>query len=153
MNTIKVAKEAKTVCWNGMPTVDKPWGSYTDLFRTNYLVFKQIVVNPHSRLSLQRHDERGEFWFVVKGKGYLVYGDVEHRISEGSHIEIPVGMVHCLINDSDKILIVYEMQFGVCSEDDIVRLDDEYGRTNDSSLGTGCPRKICDVLPKGKNDA
>jgi mannose-6-phosphate isomerase-like protein (cupin superfamily) len=104
-------------------------------------------------LSLQKHDKRGEFWFVVKGDGFLVYGDIEHRITEGSHVEIPVGMVHCLVNDTSEPLMVYEMQFGTCSEDDIVRLDDEYGRANDESLGMGCPRKICDVLPKGKKNA
>ena len=144
--------------WGGMPRKDKPWGYYTDLFRTDYVAFKQIVVNPHSQLSLQKHDQRGEFWYVAEGKGFMVYGDVEHKIKEGFTIEIQSGGVHCLANDSDEPLIVFEMQYGYCSEDDIVRLDDKYGRGDESDLGMGvngmvCPVKICDNLPKGKNNA
>jgi len=139
-------------------TIAKPWGYYEDFFRNEEVVFKKIVVNPDSQLSLQIHSNRGEFWFVSSGTGFMVYNDLEKDLKPGDSIEIPRGIIHCIINNGDEILTIYEMQYGVCSEDDIVRLDDKYDRGDESSLGMGvngavCPIKICDNLPEGKNDA
>ena len=138
--------------------IAKPWGYYEDIFRSTEVVFKKIVVNPDSQLSLQTHSNRGEFWFVSSGTGFMVYNDLTKDLKPGDSMEIPRGFVHCLVNNGSEDLIVYEMQYGACSEDDIVRLDDKYGRGDESSLGMGvngaaCPIKICDNLPKGKNDA
>jgi len=138
--------------------VVKPWGYYEDLFRMKEVVFKRIVVNPSSQLSLQTHSNRGEFWFVTSGTGFMVYNDLRKNLKPGDSIEIPIGFVHCLVNNGNEDLVVYEMQYGICSEDDIVRLDDKYDRGDESSLGMGvngavCPIKICDNLPEGKNDA
>ena len=139
-------------------TVAKPWGYYEDFFRSNKVVFKKIVVNPDGQLSLQTHADRGEFWFVTEGTGFMVYNESRKDLRPGDSIEIPVGVVHCLVNNGSEALIVYEMQYGICFEDDIVRLDDKYGRDNDSGLGMGVggsqcsPIALCDNLKKENKD-
>tara|TARA_R110000824_G_scaffold223667_2_gene411405 strand:+ start:5200 stop:5643 length:444 start_codon:yes stop_codon:yes gene_type:complete len=140
-------------------TIAKPWGYYEDLFRNEKVVFKKIVVNPCSELSLQKHHERGEFWYVVEGKGFVVYNDMTKRVETGYSIEIPVGTIHCIVNDTDERLVMYEMQFGSCSEDDIIRFKDKYGREDEADLGTGIsgsqcnPIALCDNLKKENEDA
>ena len=140
-------------------TIAKPWGYYEDFFRSSKVVFKKIVVNPNSQLSLQTHGNRGEFWFVTEGTGFMVYNELTKVLKPGVSIEIPVGVVHCIVNNGDETLVVYEMQYGFCSEDDIVRLDDKYGRENESGLGMGVngsqcnPVALCDNLKKENEDA
>ena len=90
----------------------KAWGSYTDYYRTDTVVFKTIQVNPNQRLSLQSHEKRSEIWFVKEGKCTCVLDD----------------NTVVLENHTDDICIVAEMQFGLCSEDDIIRYEDDYGR-------------------------
>tara|TARA_R100001244_G_scaffold68615_2_gene56102 strand:+ start:820 stop:1215 length:396 start_codon:yes stop_codon:yes gene_type:complete len=118
-------------------TVNKPWGSYTDYYRTDKVVFKLIHVNPKSQLSLQSHESRQEMWFVVEGECscYLEEihtsgqtGITSMSLKEGDYIFIPRDSKHRLSNRSEVICTVAEMQFGTCSEDDIVRYADKYGR-------------------------
>jgi mannose-6-phosphate isomerase len=138
--------------------IAKPWGYYEDFFRSNKVVFKKIVVNPNSELSLQKHEQRGEFWYVAEGRGFIVYNDLIKHIDVGYSIEIPVGAVHCIANNTNEPLVIFEMQYGVCSEDDIIRLDDKYGRVNESDLGMGVregqcnPIALCDNLKKENKD-
>ena len=138
--------------------VAKPWGYYEDLFRMKEVVFKRIVVNPDSQLSVQKHNERGEFWYIAEGKGFILYNDLTRDVHVGSSIEIPIGVTHCIVNNSDETLVIYEMQYGNCSEDDIVRFSDKYGRKNESDLGTGIsgsqcnPVALCDNLKKENED-
>ena len=118
--------------------VKKPWGTYTDHFRTTDCVFKTIVIKPGEAISYQMHGERSEFWFVSKGKGLIktsVYGAdsalsnyLMSEIAEGEFILIPKGTPHQISNNGDDDLIIFEMQFGNCSEDDIIRLHDPYER-------------------------
>lgn len=110
--------------------VEKPWGYYTDYFRSEKVVFKKIVVHPRQSLSYQRHEGREEFWYIVQGHGKMRLNASYWRVKPGSYFHIKTNEAHQLINDGDEDedIIAYEMQFGRCSEDDIVRIEDKYGR-------------------------
>ena len=110
--------------------VEKPWGYYEDYFRADEAVFKKIVVDPRQSLSYQRHSKREEFWYVVQGRGKMRLNTSYWWVHPGSYFHIKSNEAHQLINDGDEDedIIVYEMQFGKCSEDDIVRIEDKYGR-------------------------
>jgi len=90
---------------------------------------KRIDVHPHSRLSLQTHAHRSEHWVVVEGIATCTVG--EHQILAGKEcqIDVPRGVVHRIANDQDDVLVIIEIQVGAYTgEDDIVRLQDDYGR-------------------------
>ena len=108
--------------------VEKPWGSYEDIFRSDEVVFKKITVVPGEEISLQRHNERSEFWYCVSGHGLMEYGNDTFEVSNGFNIRIPANVKHQLINNWHVDLVVYETQYGLCSEEDIVRLSDKYKR-------------------------
>lgn len=116
--------------------VIRPWGSFADAHREQDIVCKRIVINPGHAISYQRHMKRGEFWYILSGEGQLKHSLstnplVEYsviKIGPGSTIEIPSNMAHQLICYGDEPLILWEMQFGDCSEEDIERLHDNYGR-------------------------
>jgi mannose-6-phosphate isomerase-like protein (cupin superfamily) len=110
--------------------IPKPWGHYVDHFRSLECVFKIITVDPHSRLSLQYHLGRSEVWLCLSGAGEAVVGHQTQRLQSGSKVEINIGETHQLRNVGDKPLVVAEMQCGECDENDIVRIEDDYGRKN-----------------------
>ena len=115
-------------------TVEKPWGCYTDYYRTDSVVFKRIVVNPHEELSYQLHHKREEFWYVLSGNGMLRLNSSSWYVRPGMSFHIKTNESHQLINDGDEKIVVFEMQFGTCLEDDIVRLEDKYGRQGESGM-------------------
>jgi len=110
-------------------TVIRPWGTYTTLvFDEGYQV-KKITVKPGQQLSLQYHHKRAEHWVVVKGTALVQIGDHEYETNVGVHRHIPLGDKHRLTNIGKEELILIEVQYGsYLGEDDIVRLDDNYGR-------------------------
>ena len=112
--------------------VDKPWGFYEDYFRNKDVVFKKIVVLPNEKLSYQFHLKRGEFWYIYNGEGILTHSDIagryERHVKSGNYVIIDIEEKHMIECNSDEPLVIYEMQFGECSEDDIIRLEDKYGR-------------------------
>lgn len=111
--------------------ITKPWGSYRDLYRTDDIVLKTITVNPKSRLSLQSHSKRNEFWVVVKGNCICELNDNVYRLHKGDRIQISVYDNHRLINDGILPCEIVELQYGeLCDEDDILRLEDDYSRIN-----------------------
>ena len=110
-------------------TVKKVWGSYTDFYRTNTVVFKTIQVNPHQRLSLQSHSGRSELWHVQEGSCTCELDEKTIVLEEGDSILIPTGSKHRLSNHTETLCIVAEMQYGQCSEEDIIRYEDDYGRS------------------------
>ena len=116
-------------------TVEKPWGCYTDYYRTDSVVFKRLVVNPGEELSFQLHNKRDEFWYIKSGKGTLKLNNSSWRAKPGMHFHIKQNESHQLINAGDEKIIVFEMQFGTCLEEDIVRLEDKYGRQGESGMG------------------
>ena len=116
-------------------TVEKPWGCYTDYYRTDSVVFKRIVINPGEELSYQLHHKRDEFWYIKSGNGILRLNNSNWRAKPGMYFHIKQNESHQLTNESDEKIVVFEMQFGTCLEDDIIRLEDKYGRQGESGMG------------------
>ena len=108
--------------------VNKPWGCYVDYFRNDQVVFKKIMVYPEQKLSYQFHNNRHEFWYVVSGDGMLTLKGEEIKMVPGDYVVIEKEEEHMIECISDEVLVIYEMQIGSPSEDDIVRLQDKYGR-------------------------
>jgi len=109
--------------------VKKPWGEYTDYLRNDRVVFKKITIRSGEEISYQIHHKRSEFWYVVEGTGIMRWNNLDNwKVRPGFTIEIRKNDAHQIINTGDVDLVIYEMQFGQCSEDDIVRLEDKYDR-------------------------
>lgn len=110
---------------------DRPWGSWTVLREGVGYKVKLIEVSPGHRLSLQLHRHRSEHWVVVSGRARVVISNqVLELLPLGSAV-IPVGAVHRLENPWPDPLVVVEVQRGeVLSEEDIVRLEDDYQRAD-----------------------
>lgn len=110
-------------------TVRRPWGTYTTLIFDDGYQVKKITVLPGQQLSLQYHHKRAEHWVVVRGTAVVQIGNNEYETSVGVHRHIPLGDKHRLTNIGKDELILIEVQYGsYLGEDDIVRLDDNYGR-------------------------
>lgn len=107
----------------------RPWGSYTVLDDSDTHKVKRLEVHPGERLSYQRHRMRAEHWFVVAGEAHVTLDDVGHRLAPGDAIDIPRGAAHRIANPGADVLVFVEVQHGDSfTEDDIERLDDDYGR-------------------------
>lgn len=108
----------------------RPWGFYKTLAMNDYFQTKIISVYPNSRLSLQSHYKREEYWIVTHGTGMVQSGEEIIHVEKGSTVFIPKECKHRLINTDEKeSLIVIEVQMGeYFGEDDIVRYEDIYGR-------------------------
>ena len=108
--------------------VKKPWGSYEVLLdEPNYKV-KRIVVHPYERFSLQYHKHREEHWVIVEGDGIVQVKHKEYPAIVRSHWVILPKQLHRATADKNSHLVFIEVQLGECSENDIVRLEDQYGR-------------------------
>jgi mannose-6-phosphate isomerase-like protein (cupin superfamily) len=110
------------------PIQAKPWGFYVDIFRQEDIVFKKIIIYPNEEISYQHHESRTEFWLVSSGKGVLTKGGFDHSLVSGDWVVIKEGEDHKVANGGEDDLIIYEMQAGLCKEDDIVRITDKYNR-------------------------
>lgn len=111
-------------------TVYRPWGSYTVLEEGPRFKIKRIEVKPGARLSLQMHHHRAEHWVVVSGTARVVNGDKEMMLITDQSTYIPCGARHRLENPGIMPLVLIEVQTGdYLGEDDIVRFDDVYGRS------------------------
>ncbi|MDB2668339.1 mannose-1-phosphate guanylyltransferase/mannose-6-phosphate isomerase [Alphaproteobacteria bacterium] len=110
-------------------TVHRPWGTYATLKQEDGYQVKRITVAPGQKLSLQYHHKRAEHWVVTQGKALVQIGDKEFETSPGEYRYIPIGKKHRLTNIGDTELVLLEVQVGsYLGEDDIVRLEDVYGR-------------------------
>jgi mannose-1-phosphate guanylyltransferase/mannose-6-phosphate isomerase len=110
--------------------VFRPWGSYDSIGNGQRFQVKRITVKQGAKLSLQMHHHRAEHWVVVCGTAKITNGDKEYLLTENQSTYIPVGAVHCLENPGKVPLELIEIQSGgYLGEDDIVRLQDRYGRT------------------------
>ncbi len=106
---------------------ERPWGTYEVLLdEPNYKV-KRIVVNPCQQLSLQYHLHREEHWTIVEGSGKIVLGNSEVNASPGDTFSIPCKSIHRASTSSEGLTFI-EVQIGKCDEDDIIRMQDDYGR-------------------------
>src|SRR4029078_12040350 len=107
----------------------RPWGSYTVLEEDRGFKVKRIEVLPGKRLSYQKHAQRAEHWFVVQGTAKVTLNDREIEVVAGGAIDIPVGSALRIENPESELLIFVEVQRGsYLGEDDIVWLDDDFGR-------------------------
>lgn len=110
-------------------TVHRPWGTYTVLEEGSRFKIKRIEVKPGASLSLQMHHHRSEHWVVVSGMAQVINGDKELLINANESTFIPAGHAHRLSNPGKIDLVMIEVQSGdYVGEDDIVRLEDKYGR-------------------------
>lgn len=111
-------------------TVHRPWGSYRTLKRGDRFQVKQITVKPGAALSLQYHRRRAEHWIIVAGRAKVWRDDEQFVLEENQSTFIPVRAKHRLQNVGKTPLHLIEVQSGdYLGEDDIVRLEDLYGRT------------------------
>ena len=109
--------------------VHRPWGFYQFLHGGDRFQVKRLTVNPGARLSLQLHYHRAEHWVVVNGTALVTRGSEQLMLRENESIFIPLGTPHRLENPGRMPLNLIEVQSGAyLGEDDIVRLDDTYGR-------------------------
>jgi mannose-6-phosphate isomerase-like protein (cupin superfamily) len=108
----------------------RPWGIYEVLYDGEDCKVKKIVVDPGQRLSYQYHHKRNEYWTVISGTGEVRLNEDILEVYKGSNIFIPVTAKHTITNtSSSKCLVFIEIQTGdYFGEDDIVRLEDDYGR-------------------------
>ncbi|MDE1460889.1 mannose-1-phosphate guanylyltransferase/mannose-6-phosphate isomerase [Spartinivicinus poritis] len=110
--------------------VYRPWGSYEGIDEAERFQVKRITVKPGASLSLQMHHHRAEHWIVVKGTARVTCGEKEYLVAENESTYIPLGEQHRLENPGKIPLELIEVQSGsYLGEDDIVRFDDVYGRT------------------------
>lgn len=110
--------------------VARPWGSYDSIDMGERFQVKRIMVKPGAKLSLQMHHHRAEHWIVVSGTALVTIGDKETMLSENESTYIPIGVTHRLENPGVLPLEMIEVQSGsYLGEDDIVRFEDNYGRS------------------------
>jgi len=109
---------------------ERPWGTYLvlDDEASDHKV-KRIVVFPGKRLSYQRHAKRAEHWFVVAGTAKVTLDGVDRIVTAGEAVDIAIGTAHRIENIGTDNVVFVEVQHGTYfGEDDIVRLEDDYGR-------------------------
>ena len=123
--------------WEPLPDgyeEDRPWGKFKVISDTPTHKIKEITINPKSRLSLQKHYNRSEHWYVLRGeltveKGLAPDGVAYFTLKEGEFICIPKDFWHRASNTTDSPVLFLEVQRGTYfGEDDIVRAEDDYGR-------------------------
>ncbi len=108
---------------------ERPWGSFTVLDEGEGFKVKRLEVLPKKRLSYQRHKHRAEHWFVVEGTAKVTLDGADIIKRAGESIDIAVGAAHRVENPGDELLVFIEVQRGdYLGEDDITRLEDDFGR-------------------------
>ena len=109
----------------------RPWGSYTGVVEDSRWQVKRISVKPGASLSLQMHHHRAEHWVVVKGTALVERDGEEQLVGENQSTYIPMGCNHRLTNPGRIPVEMIEVQSGdYLGEDDIVRFEDRYGRSD-----------------------
>ena len=115
--------------WKTHREVYRPWGKYDSIDVGERYQVKRITVNPGAKLSVQMHHHRAEHWVVVSGTASVTNGEKTFLVSENESTYIPLGTIHALENPGKVPLELIEVQTGsYLGEDDIVRLEDNYGR-------------------------
>ena len=115
-------------------SAERPWGSWFVLDEGEGYKVKRIEVSPHRRLSYQTHAHRSEHWVVIFGTATCVVNGETVVATQGETVSIDVGDAHRIANEHDEPLVIIEIQRGgYTGEDDIVRLEDDYGRVEDAA--------------------
>jgi mannose-6-phosphate isomerase len=109
----------------------RPWGTFTVLDEGKDYKVKRIEVLPGKRLSYQKHSKRAEHWVVVQGTAKVTLDDREIVVRTGEAVDIGIGAAHRVENPGEELLVFIEVQCGrYLGEDDIVRLQDDFGRAS-----------------------
>lgn len=106
---------------------ERPWGSFERFTKNEPCTVKILQVGAHKRFSLQRHSGRSEFWHIVAGDGRVQVGEVERAVKHGDEVMIELGMLHRITGGENGISVL-EISFGEFREEDIVRVEDDFGR-------------------------
>ena len=110
-------------------TENRPWGSFTVLDEGEGFKVKRLSVNSGHKLSLQYHHQRSEHWTVVQGEASVTVGEDIKKVKVNESVYIPLKEKHALANEGEELMQLIEVQVGdYLGEDDIVRLEDRYGR-------------------------
>jgi mannose-6-phosphate isomerase len=108
---------------------ERPWGRYEVLQETSTHKVKCIWLNPSSRLSYQRHKHRAEHWLIIKGFGEVTIDGKVSKVATGDTVDFAAGVLHRLTNTGTEEIVFVEVQTGsYFGEDDIERLEDDFGR-------------------------
>ncbi len=107
----------------------RPWGNYHVIAKNLGYQIKEIKVSVNAKLSLQKHQNRAEFWQIIKGNCRVTVGEREYDLEDDNNIYIPKNTLHRIENTGNQELIFIEIQLGEdIKEEDIVRIEDDYGR-------------------------
>ena len=108
----------------------RPWGRYEVLQESDVHKVKCIWVHPGKRLSYQRHQKRAEHWFIVAGSARITLNGVVSELKAGQSVDIGIGDLHRIENIGSDDVVFIEIQSGsYFGEDDIERIEDDFGRT------------------------
>ncbi len=107
---------------------ERPWGSFERFINNEPCSVKFLHVAAGKRFSLQTHAKREEFWRCIKGSGVATIGNEDIELKEGDEVLAPIGTKHRLQGGPDGITVL-EISFGEFDENDIERLEDDFGRT------------------------
>lgn len=114
----------------------RPWGTWQVLDEGAGYKVKRIEVEPGKRLSYQTHDHRAEHWIIVAGTATCTIEGRTVTAGPGERVYVEIGEAHRITNAHDELLVIVEVQLGeYCGEDDITRLQDDYGR-QDAEVGS-----------------
>lgn len=124
-----------------LPGETRPWGAFAVLATADDHQVKRLEVSPGRRLSYQTHRFRSEHWHVVSGTGRAILDGEPVEMREGLTVDVGIGVAHRIENTGDRDLVLIEVQRGTYfGEDDIVRLDDDYGRGEVPAAAEGAMR-------------
>ena len=128
----EVDKEDETLfvgTFSGDKSFEKrPWGNFKVILDEKNVKIKKITVKPQGILSLQLHKHRNEWWKIITGEGEVQIGTDINQVKRGCSMVIEKYQVHRITNIGENDLVFVEVQTGLCMEDDIIRIDDIYGR-------------------------
>ena len=112
---------------NNQEKIDRPWGHYLLLVKTNEYLIKQIVILPKKSISLQKHNHRSEHWIVLSGQASIIINDKKMLLNESESAFVAANDKHKITNNTAQPLIILETQLGkILSEEDIIRYDVDY---------------------------
>jgi len=108
--------------------VDKPWGREEWLVVGERIVMKKLVVSSGHRLSLQYHEQKEEAWLLLSGRARVRYAEAEEELGSGAVVHVPPGTVHRIEAVEDVVFL----EVSTPELDDVVRIDDDFGREGTS---------------------
>ena len=127
----KIYKRDKAKYFKKKNVYYRPWGRYVNLFEGKDFLVKELTVNSHSSISLQKHHHRSEHWMITQGKPKITINKKKFYITPDQSVFIATGAIHRIENDFKKPIKIIEVQTGpILKETDIVRYQDIYGRVN-----------------------